>query len=160
MLADEMRAVDVLFAQEDVDPKRIGAYGHSLGAKEALYLTAFDNRVCAAVASEGGIGMDSTNWEAPWYLGPIVKSEGFTRRHDDLIALIAPRPFLALGGETGRGCADGVRSWPELLVGQRVAALYEQPLRIGLWNHGEGHHLSADSGKRIVEWLNAYVAEK
>lgn len=160
MLADGVRAVDVLLAQKNVHPERIGAYGHSLGAKETLYLTAFDERVCAGVASEGGIGMFSTNWEAPWYLGPVVKSEGFTRRHDDLIALIAPRPFLVLGGETGPGCADGERSWPELLVGQHVAGLYGRPARIGLWNHHEGHKLSWDSGDRVIAWLNAYVKDK
>ncbi|MCC9608675.1 dienelactone hydrolase family protein [Blastopirellula sp. JC732] len=160
MLADGVRAVDVLLAQKNVDPQRIGAYGHSLGAKETLYLMALDDRVCAGVASEGGIGMFSTNWEAPWYLGPVVKSDGFIRRHDDLIALIAPRPFLVLGGEQGPGCADGERSWPELLVGQRVAALYGEPVRIGLWNHHEGHKLSLDSGARVIAWLNAYVADK
>ncbi|UUO04710.1 dienelactone hydrolase family protein [Blastopirellula sp. J2-11] len=160
MLADGLRAVDVLLAQADVDPRRIGVYGHSLGAKEALYLTAFDDRICAAVASEGGIGMHSTNWEAPWYLGKVVKSADFTRDHDDLIALIAPRPFLVLGGETGRGCSDGERSWPALLVGQRVTQLYDAPVRIGLWNHHEGHKLSWESGERVIEWLTAYVAEK
>lgn len=160
MLADGMRAVDVLLAQANVDPQQIGAYGHSLGAKEALYLIAFDDRVCAAVASEGGMGMHSTNWEAPWYLGPVVKQADFVREHDDLVALIAPRPFLVLGGEAGRGCSDGERSWPPLLVGQRVARLYAQPVRIGLWNHHEGHSLSWDSGQRVIAWLTAYVAEQ
>ncbi|EAQ77281.1 alpha/beta hydrolase family protein [Blastopirellula marina] len=159
MLADGLRAVDVLLAQANVDPQRIGAYGHSLGAKESLYLTAFDDRICAAVASEGGIGMHSTNWEAPWYLGKVVKSPDFTRDHADLIALIAPRPFLVLGGETGRGCSDGERSWPPLLVGQRVTKLYDAPVRIGLWNHHEGHQLSWESGERVIQWLSAYVAD-
>ncbi|MFI4876528.1 MAG: alpha/beta hydrolase family protein [Blastopirellula sp. JB062] len=160
MLADGSRAVDVLLAQENVDPARIGAYGHSLGAKETLYLTALDDRICAGVASEGGIGMHSTNWEAPWYLGDIVKSDQLKRDHDELIALIAPRPFLVLGGEKGRGCADGKRSWPAMMVGQQVAALYGKPVRIGLWIHHQGHQLSWESGERVIEWLKAYVADQ
>jgi hypothetical protein len=32
---DTSRAVDLLAAQSDVDPRRIGAIGHSLGAKKA-----------------------------------------------------------------------------------------------------------------------------
>ena len=160
MLADGMRAVDVLQAQPNVDDNRIGTFGHSLGAKEAMYLAAFDERVCAAVASEGGVGMHSTNWEAPWYLGPIVKSQGFKRDHHDLVALVAPRPCLVLGGETGRGAADGERSWPHVVVGQKVAALYGQPNRIALLNHGQGHSLSIESGEKVIAWLQAYVAGK
>src|SRR5205823_13771314 len=38
MLYDATRAVDLLAAQPDVDPRRIVAIGHSLGAKEVLYL--------------------------------------------------------------------------------------------------------------------------
>ncbi len=73
MLYDAIRAVDALLSIEGVDPKRIGAVGHSLGAKEALYLAAFDDRVRAAVSSEGGIGIAQSNWEADWYLGSPCK---------------------------------------------------------------------------------------
>ncbi len=158
MLADGMRAVDVLLAQPNVDPQRIGAYGHSLGAKEALYLTALDDRIGAAVASEGGIEIGFSNWDAVWYLGSDVHHQDFARSHHELLALIAPRPFLVLGGEEGRGCSDGERSWPAILSGQKIAALYGQPTRIGLHNHGEGHSLSWESGDRVLAWLNAYVA--
>jgi hypothetical protein len=55
MLFDAQRAVDVLESLGEVDKNRIGAMGHSLGAKEALYLGAFDERVKAIVSNEGGI---------------------------------------------------------------------------------------------------------
>ncbi len=57
MLLDGMVAMNVLESLPSVDPKRMGAIGHSLGAKEALYLAAFDPRVRAAVSSEGGVGI-------------------------------------------------------------------------------------------------------
>lgn len=63
--------------------------GHSLGAKEALYLAAFDERIKAAVASEGGTGFRSTNWDAAWYLGPAIRDENFSLNHHQLLALIA-----------------------------------------------------------------------
>jgi cephalosporin-C deacetylase-like acetyl esterase len=65
MLWDAMRGVDVLASLSDaVDPNRIGAFGHSLGSKETFYLAAFDDRVKTGVASEGGIGLTFTNWDA------------------------------------------------------------------------------------------------
>ncbi len=108
MLWDASRAVGLLAAQPDVNPRRLGAIGHSLGAKETLYLAAFDERVRAAVSSEGGIGMTFSNWDAPWYLGAEIRRPGFSLDHAQVLALCAPRPFLLIGGES----ADGDRSWP------------------------------------------------
>jgi cephalosporin-C deacetylase-like acetyl esterase len=48
---------NVLGSIPEVDARRIGAAGHSLGAKETLYLAAFDERIQAAVASDAGIGL-------------------------------------------------------------------------------------------------------
>jgi hypothetical protein len=158
MLYDAERAVDLLLAQPDVDPQRIGAYGHSLGAKETLYLAAFDDRIQAAVASEGGIGFESTNWEAPWYLGPAIKEPGFARNHHELIALIAPRPFLVLGGESGRGAADGDRSWPYLAAALPVYRVFGEPARLGLLNHGRGHLLDLEMQGKLAEWLEASLS--
>ncbi len=159
MLADGQRAVDVLLSLSDVDPQRIGAIGHSLGAKEVLYLMAFDDRVKAGVSSEGGVGLHSTNWEAPWYLGPGIKQSDFPRNHHELTAIIAPRPLLVLGGETGKGCADGDRSWPYLAVGNDVSRLLGATPRHGLLNHHEGHLLSPTTALKAFEWLMFYVAE-
>jgi len=153
MLADGMRAVDLLLTFPDVDSQRIGAVGHSLGGKEVLYLMAFDDRIQAGVASEGGLGLDSTNWEAPWYLEPSIKDPKFPRNHHELLALIAPRPFLVLGGEAGRGCSDGDRSWPYLDVAQQVTKLYGIPPRQGLYNHHQGHLFSPESQELAFEWL-------
>ncbi len=159
MLYDAQRAVDLLAAQPDVDPQRLGAYGHSLGAKEALYLAAFDERIRAAVASEGGIEYSSTNWDAPWYLGPEVKQADWPRQHHELVALIAPRAFLVMGGETGPGAADGDRSWPYLEAALPVYRLYGETARVGLLNHHEGHRLSPASLDKLAAWLETYLSE-
>jgi len=159
MLADGMRAVDVLLSLDNVDSQKIGAFGHSLGAKETFYLAAMDDRICAAVASEGGIEIGFSNWDAVWYLGSDVNEEGFARKHAELVMLIAGRPFLVLGGESGRGCADGKRSWPALMTGQGVwQANYPGPVRMGLLNHGEGHSIPWDAGEKTIDWLKTYVA--
>jgi len=159
MLYDAMRGVDLLLAQPEVDPKRVGAFGHSLGAKEVLYLLAFDDRVRAGVASEGGVALDSTNWDAPWYLGPRAKDPAWERNHHELLGLIAPRPFLVIGGEQGPGAADGGRSIPYLIAAEPVYELSGGPVRLGLLNHGKGHPLTPEAFEKGVEWLKAYTAK-
>lgn len=157
MLYDAMRGVDVLVSLPNVDARRIGAVGHSLGAKEALYLAAFDERIKAAVASEGGIGFRSTNWDAPWYLGPAIRDEAFGLNHHQLLALIAPRPFLVLAGEKGPGSADGDRSWPLLEAALPAWRLYGEPTRLGLLNHGRGHSLKSEEFEMLAQWLKTYL---
>lgn len=160
MLYDAMRAVDVLESLPQVDASRIGCFGHSLGGKEALYLAAFDDRIRAAVGSELGMGFTFTNWDAPWYLGPEIHTEDFPLNHHQLMALIAPRPFLLLAGESGgRGVADGDRSWPYLAAAHPICRLYGEPVRIGMYNHGEGHTVSDESFERAAEWLQTYLAK-
>ncbi len=153
MLADGVRAVDVLASMPEVDADRVGAVGHSLGAKETLYLAAFDERVRAAVASEGGIGRTFSNWDAPWYLGE-PPSDPQVREHHELLALVAPRPFLVVGGDS----ADGNASWPFILAARTVYELADQrPVRLGLFNHRQGHALPQVARERIEEWLMTYV---
>jgi hypothetical protein len=153
MLFDGQVALDILAARSDVDRNRIGCIGHSLGAKEALYLAAFDPRITAVVSSEGGIGMTMSNWDADWYLGDIVKQPGFTREHHELLALAAPRPFLLVGGDS----ADGTASWPWVAAALPAYRLYGEPARLGLLNHKRGHTVPADIEPRLLEWIETYA---
>ena len=160
MLYDAQRAVDVLAAVPEVDADRIAATGHSLGSKETFYLCAFDERVRGGVASEGGLRFTSTNWDAPWYLGRGIHEAGFPLNHHQLLALIAPRPVLALGGESGRGAADGRRSWPLLISAQGIYRLYGGSQKLGLYNHGQGHSSPDLAWQRLVAWLQASTARR
>ena len=153
MLWDASRGLDILASLKTVDAGRLGAVGHSLGAKEALYLAAFDERVKVAVSSEGGIGTRFSNWDAPWYLGPRAKRDDFAREHHELLALVAPRPFLLIGGDS----ADGARSWPFIDAALPVYDLYGRPRRVGLFNHRKGHAVPPESERRTYEWFDAYL---
>lgn len=153
MLYDAMVAVDILAALPEVDPQRLGAIGHSLGAKESLYLAAFDQRIRVAVSSEGGIGTRFSNWEAPWYLGAEIRDPGFQHEHHEVLALVAPRPFLLLGGDS----ADGDRSWPFIEAVLPVYKLYGGTARVGLFNHRKGHSVPPEAEARVYQWFEAYL---
>ena len=153
MLHDAQVALDILAGLPEVDPQRLGAVGHSLGAKEVLYLAAFDQRVRVAVSSEGGIGTRFSNWNAPWYLGPEIHNESFQHEHHELLALVAPRAFLLVGGDA----ADGDRSWPFIQAVLPVYRLYGGVPRIGLFNHRKGHSVPPEAERRIDQWFDTYL---
>jgi dienelactone hydrolase len=150
MLHDARRAVDILASLPDVDTDRLSAIGHSLGAKESLYLAAFDPRVRAAVSSEGGIGLGDSNWEASWYLGDAIRRPGFGLDHGEVLALIAPRAFLLIGGDS----ADGYTSWPYVAAALPVWSLTGAPEALGLFDHHQGHAFPAIAQQRSYEWLD------
>jgi dienelactone hydrolase len=153
MLYDSLVAVDILISLPEVDASRLGSVGHSLGAKETLYLAAFDERVRATVSSEGGVGTKFSNWDAAWYLGPAIKEPTFTHEHHELLALAAPRPFLLLGGNS----ADGDRGWPFISAALPVYELYGMPPRLGQFNHGKGHAVPPEAEAKIDEWLMTFL---
>jgi hypothetical protein len=153
MLHDGLVAVDVLASLAEVDADRLGAVGHSLGAKEVLYIAAFDERIKVSVSSEGGIGTKFSNWDAAWYLGEAIGKGNFKLEHHELLGLIAPRPFLLVGGES----ADGDRGWPFIAEALTVYELFGRPCRVGQYNHRKGHAIPPEAEKPIAEWFEAYL---
>jgi len=153
MLYDAIVAVDILCSLPEVDSQRLAAVGHSLGAKEVLYLAAFDPRIGVTVSSEGGIGTRFSNWDASWYLGDAIRGDSFAHEHHELLGLIAPRAFLLLGGDS----ADGARSWPFISAALPVYQLYGGTPRLGLFNHRQGHAVPPEAEQRIYEWIQAYA---
>lgn len=153
MTWDGIRALDFLASQPGVDAQRLGVIGHSLGAKEVLYVAAFDERVKAAVFSEGGIGLAMSNWQDVWYLGPSLAAG---REHHELLALIAPRPLLLLAGG-GIDGADHMES--ERFLGA-VRPLYERlgsPGAAQFFLHGDGHRYPPAAREKAEAFFEAYL---
>lgn len=150
MLFDAQVALDILLAQPGVDASHVAAVGHSLGAKEVLYLSALDDRVTATVSSEGGVGIPYSNWEAAWYLGPTVKNPGIAHEHHELLALAAPNPFLLIGGDS----ADGEISWPFISAALPVYKLLADVPQLGLLNHKQGHAVPPAVVPKVYDWVD------
>ena len=96
------RALDLLQSLPEVDGKRLGCIGHSLGGHNTLFLAAFDERVKVAVSSCGFnafpkyMGGDLTGWSHRGYMpriaelyhrNPAEMPFDFT----EVLAAIAPR---------------------------------------------------------------------
>jgi dienelactone hydrolase len=156
MVWDAIRAADFLESLPEVDARRIGCLGHSLGGKEVLYAMAFDERYAAGVSSEGGIGLKFSNWEAPWYLGPKIREPDFSLENHQVLALVAPRAFLLLAGDS----ADGDRSWPFIQAVLPIYKLLGASDKIGWLNHHAGHRYPPEARAAAEEFLDKYLKGK
>ncbi|HVK12497.1 MAG TPA: GDSL-type esterase/lipase family protein [Gemmataceae bacterium] len=110
---DDQIALDYLCSRPEVDTKRVGATGMSMGSTRAWWLAAVDDRVACTVGvacltryanliAHGGLRQHGVYYYA-FGLLKHCDTEG-------VISLIAPRPFLALTGELDAGSpADGIK---------------------------------------------------
>jgi len=153
MVWDAIRAADFVESLPNVDRKRIGCLGHSLGGKEVLYAMAFDERYRAGVSSEGGVGLTFSNWGAPWYLGAKIKQPGFKLENHEVLALVAPRGFLLLAGDS----ADGDRSWAFIQAVKPVYDLLGAGGDIGWLNHHQGHRYSPEARAAAEAFLDQHL---
>ncbi len=104
MLSDNIHAVDALCDSKRVDPARVGVIGHGLGAQNALFLAAFDERIQACVASSGFTRFEDDKRPERWAgdegfvympkLAEAVKQRKFEFDWEHILALIAPSPTL------------------------------------------------------------------
>lgn len=99
------RCIDFLETLPQVDKKRIGVIGHSLGGHSSLFAAAFDDRFVAVVTSCGFCsfhnyyGGNLTGWCSDRYMPRIASQFGKDPKRmpfdfDDVILAICPRPLF------------------------------------------------------------------
>jgi dienelactone hydrolase len=103
---NNMRAVDLLQSLPEVDPKRIGVIGHSLGGHNAMFTAAFDERISVIVSNCGFTSFakyyngNLKGWTSDRYM-PLIASKFHNDPKlmpfdfGDVVISFAPRAFLA-----------------------------------------------------------------
>jgi dienelactone hydrolase len=158
MLGDLMRAVDYLGTRKEVNARRIGCLGHSLGGQETLFLAATDRRIAAAVSSCGfssyqALFAAGINHNFAAYVPGLLQYGDLDR----VLSLVAPRPFLALAGD-----ADpifplaGVRE----TVRQAKRAYGRNGQRLQLEVQPGGHAFSPPMREAAYAWLDRWLNPK
>jgi len=160
MLRDEQIALDYLASRPEVDPNRIGAQGMSMGSTRSWWLGAIDDRIKALVGVacftryEDLIAIRQLRAHGIYYFVPeILKhfdSEG-------VMALLAPRPFLALTGDRDAGSPpEGMKKLEQILAS--FYKLYGQPERFQSVIYPKtGHVYNDDMKQRMVEWFGKFL---
>ena len=167
---DHQRAIDVLTQLDEVDPSRIGAIGHSLGGHGSMYLSAFDERVKAAVNSCGLTSWtgnpDRTHWSRDhWYiyikkLRPALLSDSPPPfEMYDFAGLIAPRAFLNISGMTDYMYGP-TGTLPQIgMEIQRVYDLVGASDKFANFLFGTDHNVPHYSRTLSLGWLEHWLAD-
>lgn len=161
MVRDDLIALDYLAARPDVDARRIGATGMSMGSTRTWWLAALDERVAAAAC------VGCLTRYGSLLAGRALRRHGIyyflpgILRHFDseaVVSLIAPRPLLTLTGDQDGGSpADGVRAIQRACA--RVYGLYGARARFrGELLPGVGHVYTPAMFRRALAWLDEHLA--
>jgi dienelactone hydrolase len=167
---NHMRAVDLLQELPQVDERRIGCIGHSLGGHNTLYVAAFDERLQVMVSSCGFtsfqkyMGGDLTTWSSKAYMPRIADAYGADPARmpfdfSDIVAALAPRalfvsaPIYDDNFEVSgvRDCIEAAMPAYDLLgAGDRLVATYPDA----------GHDFPVDAREAAYSFIDAALRGK
>lgn len=170
-IVDHMRCIDYLCSRADVDPKRIGVIGHSLGGHNTIFLGLFDPRPAAFVSSCGWTnfhhyygGKKLANWAQPRYMPNVVAKfnadpDKMPFDFDELVAALAPRPFLSISPlADGNFEYQGVKK--AAVTARGVYELFGDPEKLQIRYPDCGHDFPDLQRREAYAFLDAALAHK
>jgi len=162
---NHMRAVDVLASLAEVDGRRIGCIGHSLGGHNAIFLAAFDSRVAVAVSSCGFNsfakygGGNLAGWSHAGYMPRIASAYGCDPKKvpfdfTEVVAALAPRPlFVSAPLKDANFEVSGVRDC--IQAARPVYALLGAADKLVAVHPDTGHDFPPEARRAAYEFIDA-----
>jgi len=182
MVWDKSRSIDYLWTLDEVDPRRIGAIGHSHGGYGSLHAAAFDERIQAVVSSCGFTTFRADGNTYRWsHATPMLPKLGFYLGGREMtwetfqqvklkevhqvpfdwhhiLALVAPRPLflsVSLDDEVFPG-GESIRSQVLPRI-QPIYDLHESPERVEGRFFQAGHSFPEVAQQDAFAWLDRWL---
>jgi Abhydrolase family len=160
MLFDEFRALDYLANRPEVNPKRLGVFGMSMGATKAWWLAALDPRVracidvCCLTDFEELIKAHSLKEHGIYYYVPALLKHFQTAQINELIV---PRAHLSVNGRLDPLTPTaGVEKIRDYLLPRYRRYGKERDCRIELFDCA--HVELPEMRKLILHWMDLYLS--
>jgi dienelactone hydrolase len=162
MMFDEFRAVDYLASRPEVDPRRLGAFGMSMGSTKAWWLAALDPRisvcmdVCCLTDFEELIKTHHLHDHGIFYYVPSLLKHFQTAQINELIV---PRPHLSVNGRRDPLTPPaGVQKIRDYLLPLYRQQGQERDCRIELF---DCEHVELPEMRTLIlEWMDRYLVGK
>jgi dienelactone hydrolase len=157
MLRDDLMALDYLSSRPEVDARRIGVTGMSMGATRSWWLMALDERIKTGVAVacltryQNLIEREALKEHGIYYFVPNLLTHFDT---EAVVALIAPRPVLFMNGDQDGGSpADGIRAIEKSV--RAAYALYGREADCQSFIYaGQGHVYTEPMWAKTQAWMS------
>jgi len=160
MIRDDLMALDYLASRPEVDARRIGVTGMSMGSTRSWWIAALDDRpaaavcVCCLTRYQDLIAMGQLRAHGSYYFVP-----GMLRHFDTeaVVSLIAPRPLLTLTGDQDSGSPiSGVNKINA--VTRQIYGLYGKGDRFGGKVYpGVPHQYAPEMWREMLDWFERWL---
>jgi hypothetical protein len=159
MMFDEFRALSYLAGREEVDPRRLGVSGMSMGSTKAWWLAALDPRIrltidlCCLTDFESLIDAHGLSGHGIYYFVPSLLKQFDTTGINELIV---PRPHLSVNGRKDPLTPPlGIEK-----IRQKLLPLYrqhgrEEDCRIEMFDCA--HEETREMRSMIIDWMRRYL---
>jgi dienelactone hydrolase len=156
MLRDDLMALDYLASRPEVDARRIGVTGMSMGATRSWWLMALDERIRTGVSVacltryENLIEHQMLKAHGIYYFVPNLLNHFDT---EAVVALLAPRPALFMNGDQDSGSPpDGIRAIEEAV--RPAYRLYSKEGEFQSFIYpGQGHVYTPEMWDKTLAWM-------
>jgi hypothetical protein len=161
-------AINLLQSLPFVNPQKIGATGHSLGAQNTIFITAYDDRIRCAVPNCAAL----TLWQNPepfhwsrdhWYIyvpqlrSMILAGQRPPTDFHEILALAAPRPLLEIFALNDTDpAAQNQRALLHLKLAQLYRILGAERAHAFLI-HGDAHSCPNLSRDALLSWQTRWL---
>ncbi|HEY3856677.1 MAG TPA: alpha/beta hydrolase family protein [Verrucomicrobiae bacterium] len=157
IIRDDLMALDYLASRSEVDPRRIGVMGMSMGATRAWWLMALDERlatgvsICCLTRYQNIVEHQLLKAHGIYYFVPNMLNYFDT---EAVVALIAPRPAFFMDGDSdGTSPVDGVHE-----IEARVRPVYQlynaQTNFESVVYPNQGHLYTPAMWQQTLTWLD------
>ena len=161
MMFDEYRALSYLASRPEVDPKKLGATGMSMGSTKTWWLAALDPRVqvaidiCCLTDFDSLIAAQGLSGHGIFYFVPSLLKEFNTTSINELIV---PRPHLSLNGRKDPLTPPaGVEKIRDSLLPLYRQYGREQDCRIELFDCA--HEETPAMRSLVFEWMRRFLVK-
>ncbi len=156
LLRDDLMALDYLASRPEVDARRIGVTGMSMGATRSWWLMALDERIQTGVAVacltryQNLLAQEALKAHGLYYFVPSLLNHFDT---EAVLALLAPRPVLLMNGDQDTGSPmDGIHAI-EAVVRQAYALYAQQSNFESVVYPGQGHVYTPAMWAKTLDWM-------
>jgi len=152
VLHDVRVALDYLATRPEVDPSRIGFIGHSYGGRMAIWASAFDERIRAAVSNCGCVNYrNSLTRDAGIQMAFCVPGILTLGDLEDVLRLAAPRALLIQAAEDDKWSRGA-----QVMFDHARSAFPEGQLEIRTWPGG--HRFSQSMRETAYAFLDCHLS--
>ncbi|MBN1793660.1 MAG: prolyl oligopeptidase family serine peptidase [Candidatus Omnitrophica bacterium] len=156
---DDIRSVDYLLTRSEVDKKRIGCIGHSMGGIRAIFLSGLDERISCGVSLNGFSNMKDVVRHELFYWPPTTYLKGLLpfAEIEDVVSLSAPRPFLVAVGQLDDSLPVD-DAGPAVEHMRKVYSFYhrEKSFQYLLFKN-EGHGFPSLYHNKVYSWIDRWI---